>query len=632
MALKRFIATNGLDANSKSITNVTDPTDAQDAATKNFASNATNLTSGTVAPGRIAAVIAAGASGLMTGADKTKLDGITAGATANVGTVTSVSVVSANGLAGTVATNTTTPAITLSTSITGILKGNSTAISAASSGVDYSAGTSALTTGIIKSTTTTGALSIAAAGTDYIAPYGSTTANAVLAAPNGSAGTPSFRLLAAADIPSLDWAKITTGKPTTLSGYGIGDAYTKIETDTLLQGLDPKASVKVGTIINATLATAYANASVVDGITLVTGDRILIKDQTAPAENGIYIVAASGVPARAADMNDWLEVPNAYVFVETGTNADKGFVCTSNVSGTLNTTAITWVQFTSAGSYTAGAGLALSSGEFSISNTAVTANGYGSASQVATFTVNAKGQLTAAANTTIAIASTAVSGLATSAITDTTNAANISSGTLPVARLPAFTGDATTVAGASAITLVTQAGVTASSVSGTATSITPFTVNAKGIITATNGAVTIAPLFSSIASKPTTLAGYGITDGLNTTANASVPLTHGKIGSGTLVTTVNTANQILDTNLAASYRSVSYQIQMTSGTAWHYTNVDIMHDDSGNAYASQYGDMMSGASLATLFDASVVTTALNLTISPVNAATTIKFIKTLINV
>ena len=80
------------------------------------------------------------------------------------GTVTSVSVVSANGFAGTVATATTTPAITLTTSISGLLKGNATAISAATSGTDYSAGTSALGTGILKSTTSTGALTIAVAG------------------------------------------------------------------------------------------------------------------------------------------------------------------------------------------------------------------------------------------------------------------------------------------------------------------------------------------------------------------------------------------------------------------------------------------------------------------------------------
>ena len=90
------------------------------------------------------------------------------------GTVTSVSVASANGFAGSVATASSTPAITITTSITGVLKGNSTAISAATIGTDYAPGTSALTTGIVKSTTTTGALSIAVAGTDYQAPVSAT--------------------------------------------------------------------------------------------------------------------------------------------------------------------------------------------------------------------------------------------------------------------------------------------------------------------------------------------------------------------------------------------------------------------------------------------------------------------------
>jgi hypothetical protein len=94
------------------------------------------------------------------------------GAGSGTGTVTTVSVVSANGFAGTVADATTTPAITLTTSISGMLKGSASALVAATSGTDFSAGTSALATGILKSTTTTGALTIADAGTDYVAPGG----------------------------------------------------------------------------------------------------------------------------------------------------------------------------------------------------------------------------------------------------------------------------------------------------------------------------------------------------------------------------------------------------------------------------------------------------------------------------
>ncbi len=97
-----------------------------------------------------------------------------------VGTVTSVSVTSANGFAGTVATSTTTPAITISTSITGLLKGNGTAISAAVAGTDYQ--TAQSVTGIVKSSGTT--RSAATAGTDYLAPP---TGTALLKANSGGA-------------------------------------------------------------------------------------------------------------------------------------------------------------------------------------------------------------------------------------------------------------------------------------------------------------------------------------------------------------------------------------------------------------------------------------------------------------
>jgi hypothetical protein len=114
-----------------------------------------------------------------------------------------------------------------------------------------------------------------------------------------------------------------------------------------------KGTARVATTATGTLATAYANGQTLDGITLVTGDRILIKNQSAPAENGLYTVNASGAPTRATDMDVWGEVPGAWVTVQQGTtNADTTWLSTADTGGTLNTTAITWTNPITSGGLT----------------------------------------------------------------------------------------------------------------------------------------------------------------------------------------------------------------------------------------------------------------------------------------
>lgn len=132
------------------------------------------------------------------------------------------------------------------------------------------------------------------------------------------------------------------------------DAANKTYVDNTTQGLDAKPSVRAASTANI---AALSGTGTFDGIALIAGERILVKDQTTQSANGIYVVAA-GAWSRATDMDSWAEVPSAYVWVEQGTaQADTGWVVTADQGGTLGTTNITWTQFSGAGQITAGAGL-----------------------------------------------------------------------------------------------------------------------------------------------------------------------------------------------------------------------------------------------------------------------------------
>jgi len=141
-----------------------------------------------------------------------------------------------------------------------------------------------------------------------------------------------------------------TGVPTPVSNT---DAANKAYVDSVAQGLDTKASCRVATTSNITLS----GTQTIDGVAVTAGDRVLVKNQSAASQNGIYVVAV-GAWARSTDMDAWAEFPGAFVFVEDGTaNDNSGWVCTVAPSGTIGSTSITFEQFSGAGQINAGAGL-----------------------------------------------------------------------------------------------------------------------------------------------------------------------------------------------------------------------------------------------------------------------------------
>jgi hypothetical protein len=304
----------------------------------------------------------------------------------------------------------------------------------------------------------------------------------------GPAGTPFY----GPENASFTNISTVTGTITT-TPTSATDIANKGYVDSVAQGLDVKASCVYSTTANITLSGLAVQAGGDWVATLTAGDRILVKNQTLSQFNGIYVASAS-TWARSSDMNVWAEVPSAFTFIESGTTlADTGWVCTSNQGGTIDVTPITWSQFSGAGSYLAGTGLTLTGNTFSITNTAVTAAAYGSASQVATFTVNPQGQITLAASTSIAIA-----------------ASQITSGTIDSARL---SGSYSGITGLGTLGDLTVTNTITGSVSGnagtatTATKATNLAAGAAGSVPYQTAADTTTFLAAGSNGQVLTLAG-----------------------------------------------------------------------------------------------------------------------------
>jgi hypothetical protein len=142
------------------------------------------------------------------------------------------------------------------------------------------------------------------------------------------------------------------------------DAATKGYVDGLKQGLDVKDSVKLATTGNIALDQT---TTTVDGLSVTDGDRVLVKDQSDPIQNGIYVVSTTGPWSRAVDAVNGKLSGGAFFFVEQGSvNADNGFVLVTNGTPSVGTVALTFTQFSGAGQIDAGAGLSKSGNQLNV--------------------------------------------------------------------------------------------------------------------------------------------------------------------------------------------------------------------------------------------------------------------------
>jgi hypothetical protein len=147
------------------------------------------------------------------------------------------------------------------------------------------------------------------------------------------------------------------------------DAANRQYVDDKVNGLSWKDEVRAATTTNGALTTAYAAGQVIDGVTLATGDRILVKDQTTQTENGIYVVASSGAPTRATDADATTDLNNATVKVTSGTtNANATYTQTTQ-NPTVGSSALVFVAAAGGTTYTAGTGLTLTGSTFAVDPT-----------------------------------------------------------------------------------------------------------------------------------------------------------------------------------------------------------------------------------------------------------------------
>jgi hypothetical protein len=369
------------------------------------------------------------------------------------------------------------------------------------------------------------------------------------------------------------------------------DAATKYYVDTYASGLAVNPSANAGTTSNLDVITggtaSYNNGTLgvganititggtlttIDGVPLTANMRLLIKNEANQSWNGIYVYNNTTVITRAADFDTAADILSGeFLFITSGTLlADTAWVQTTDdvIVGTSN---IVFSQFSGAGSFQANQGINLTG---------------------STFSANTDGVTTSVISGNIVVKPSA--NLTTPNIGDATgNSLTITGNGLISANTGTFSGNIT---------------------AGNLQVLAESNLNSISNVIITGGSA----------------GQYIKTDGAGNLSFGNPGATSGSLTKFITAGSILVAPTTLDTFSSDLYRSVVYQIQISSGTDYEATMISLLQDNT-NVYISQYSDVTSNVPLAT-FDASLAANVVTVTFTPVNGVTTVSGIATLLAV
>ena len=368
------------------------------------------------------------------------------------------------------------------------------------------------------------------------------------------------------------------------------DAATKAYVDAVSEGLHIHEAARAAILTNVAIATALENGDTAGGVTLATGDRILLNGQTTTSENGIYVVQASGQALRATDFDTATEVDSGdFVFVTSGTYANTGWVQTLKPA-TIGTDPISFTQFSGAGTFTAGNGLTLTGTVFSIDTTIT--------SDLSTAQTLTNKSISGSANTLSNIGN---SSLTNSAITingtSTSLGGSRTLGSDDIAEGSTnqyFTDERAQDAVGNSVGTGLSYNDTTGAISNSG--VTQLTGTADQITaSASTGSVTLSLPQSIASTSSPTFAGVSVGSGSVTAG--SVVLPDALVGSA--LATAGTSATTIDTFSATTYSAAKYVVQMKKSGNIEVIEMLVAVDGDNNVYVTEYANVQSNGELGT---------------------------------